>query len=538
MNGMPCVCRPPCEEGILFQGTCVCACSPRIRIRTLAAAILGASLSFIDVSAVNLALPAIQAEFSSTAAQAQWILESSGVATAALLLLGGVLGDRLGRRKMYAFGTFLFLLSSAACSAAAGTVSLVFSRVFLGASAALLIPGSLSLIGSVFPPEKRAFAAGAWSGATALAIVTAQLAGGWILDTFSWRTIFLVPFPIGAAIFVLLARVPETRSEGHSTPLDWGGAVLGFLSLGSLTWGLLESQARGLGPSTAGAVSLGALLFLAFLRHERRHPFPLVPLELFRSRTFSGISLLTFLLYGGFTGSLFFLPFNLIQVQGYSALQAGAANLPFILVMAVLAPASGAVSGRIGLKRSIVAGCLITAASFVLFALPGVGGSYWSTFFLPACLLGTGFALTVPALSSLVIGSAQAGGISLASAVNSAIARVAGVTAIAVMASLLLVGFSADLKRRLPSLNLPEEERVQVWEDRAALASLKIPESLSTGQAASLRDAVKWSFVNGFRRLLAISAGLAILAAVSAAVLVEGEFGSSGTDPDKEGRSP
>ena len=538
MKPMPCVCRPPCEEGVLLQGTCTCSCPPRTQLRTLAAAILGSSLSFIDVSAVNLALPAIQAEFSSTAAQVQWILESSGVVVAALLLLGGSLGDRLGRRKVFASGTVLFVLSSAACAVSRGTAGLLAARVFLGIGAALMIPGSLSLIGSVFPTEKRAFAAGLWSAATALAIVAAQLVGGWMLDTLSWRAIFLVPLPVGAVVLALLPGVPETRSEMQAGSLDWGGAILGVLSLGSLTWGLLEAQARGIGPMTSGAVLLGACLFYAFLRHERKRPFPLVPLEIFRSRTFSGICLLTFLLYGGFTGSLFFLPFNLIQVQGYSALQAGAANLPFILVMAVLAPVSGALSGRVGPKRSLVAGSLITGGAFVLFALPGVGGSYWATFFLPACVLGAGFALTVPALSSLVIGSAPAGSISLASALNSTISRVAGVTAIAAMGSLLLFSFSAELDRRTAGLSLSRAAREQVLLDRASLASMKVPDGLAPDEAASFRDAVKWSFVGGFRRLLAVAAVMAAMAALSAALFVEEAPGWAIPDQEGGGRSP
>jgi EmrB/QacA subfamily drug resistance transporter len=538
MKPLPCVCRPPCEEGVLLQGTCSCSCSARTQARTLFAAILGSSLSFIDVSAVNLALPAIQAEFTSTAAEAQWILESSGVVVAALLLLGGTLGDRLGRRKVFASGTILFVLSSAACALSRGTMGLVAARVFLGIGSALMIPGSLSLIGSVFPEEKRAFAAGLWSAATALSIVAAQLVGGWMLDTLSWRVIFLVPLPVGALVLALLPGVPETRSETRTGSLDWEGAVLGVLSLGSLTWGLLEAQARGIGPMTAGAVLLGACLFYAFLRHERKHPFPLVPLEIFRSRTFSGICLLTFLLYGGFTGSLFFLPFNLIQVQGYSALQAGAANLPFILVMAGLAPVSGALSGRVGPKRSLVAGSLVTGIAFLLFALPGVGGSYWATFFFPACVLGAGFALTVPALSSLVIGSAPAGGISLASALNSAISRVAGVTAIAAMGSLLLFSFSAELDRRTAGLSLPEAAREQARTSRAGLASMKPPDGLAPGEAASFRDAVKWSFVGGFRRLLAVAAVMAAMAALSAALFVEEVPGRAIPDQEGGGRSP
>jgi Arabinose efflux permease len=262
MKPLPCVCRPPCEEGVLLQGTCTCSCPPRIQARTLIAAILGSSLSFIDVSAVNLSLPAIQAEFSSTAAQAQWILESSGVAVAALLLLGGALGDRFGRRKVFASGTILFVLSSVACALATGTPGLIASRVLLGVGAALMIPGSLSLIGSVFPKEKRAFAAGLWSAATALAIVAAQLVGGWMLDTLTWRAIFLVPLPVGTVVLALLPGVPETRSETRAGPLDWGGAVLGVLSLGSLTWGLLEAQARGNRADDLGSRPFRGLPFL------------------------------------------------------------------------------------------------------------------------------------------------------------------------------------------------------------------------------------------------------------------------------------
>lgn len=538
MKPVPCACSAPCEEGVLLQGTCVCSCSPRIRARALLAAILGSSLSFIDVSAVNLALPAIQADFGATSAQVQWILETSGVVVAALLLIGGALGDRVGRRKTFAAGTVLFAASSVACGLSAGPATIIASRVLLGAASAFTIPGSLSLIGSVFPGERRAFAAGLWSGATALAILGAQLAGGWILDATSWRVIFFIPLPFGALVLLLLAGVPETRSGEPLASLDWKGAVLGFLALGSLTWGLLETQARGIGVATSGALLLAAVFSRAFLRHEKRHPSPLVPLETFRSRTFSGISLLTLLLYGGFGGSLFFLPFNLIQVQGYSALQAGAANLPFILVMAALAPASGLFSGRTGPRAVLVAGSLVTALAFALFALPGVGGSYWTTFFPAACVLGTGFALTVPALSSLVIASAPAGGISLASALNSAISRTAGVIAVAAMGSLLLFLFSGELDRRMTVLGLPESAMAQARADRSRLASAPVPRGLSGKEAESFSDAVKWSFVAGFRHLCVLAAVMAVGAAASAALLVEGRPAGPGLDRGSERGSP
>ncbi len=492
------------------------------------AAILGSSLSFIDVSAVNLALPAIQEDLVATATQAQWILEASGVVAAALLLLGGSLGDRLGRKRVFGAGTVIFTLSSVACGISGGSSLLVAARVLLGIGSALMIPGSLSLIGSIFPEGRRAFAAGIWSGATAVAIVTAQLLGGWMVDALTWRAVFLIPVPIAALVLILLKGVPETRSHDPALSLDWQGAFLGTAALGALVWGLLEAPVRGLGLATGGAVLAGLLLLAVFFLFERRHPFPLVPTDLLRSRGFLGLGLATFLLYGGFTGSLFFLPFNLIQVQGYTALQAGAANLPFILVMAALSPVSGFLAGRIGSRRALVAGSVVTGAAFLLFALPGVGGSFWTTFFPAGLLLGLGFALTVPAISSLIFSSAPAGKIALASAMNSMISRVAGVMAIAAMGGFLVFFFSSELDRQLDSFDLPVAARAELEAEKPRLAAMRIPPSVTREQAQRLEEAVKWSFVGGFRRLLAAAAAMAAAAALSGALLLEDDGPRSG----------
>src|SRR5262245_58851482 len=292
----------------------------------LAAAILGSSMVFIDGTVVNVALPALQSALHTTSAGIQWVVEEYTLFLAALLLLGGSLGDLYGRRKVFGAGIVLFAAASVWCGAAPNLTHLIVARSIQGVGGALLVPGSLALLSAGFPPQERGRAIGTWSGFSAITTAIGPPLGGWLVEHGSWRWVFFLNVPIAAIVLEITRRhVPETRTEAAPQALDWLGTMLTTLGLGAVVFSMIESAPR--------IGFAGALILIAFVLVEARTPHPMVPLSLFRSPTFAGANLLTFLLYAALGGVLFFLPLDLIQVQGYSATQAGAALLPFILLM-------------------------------------------------------------------------------------------------------------------------------------------------------------------------------------------------------------
>jgi EmrB/QacA subfamily drug resistance transporter len=505
----------------------------------LAATIIGSGMTFIDGTVVNVALPVLQERLGATVAQAQWVVESYMLLLAALILVGGSLGDRYGRRRVFSVGVALFAAASMWCGLAPDVHHLIVARAAQGVGAALLVPGSLALISATFSREQRGRAIGTWSGFTSIAAGVGPLLGGWLVENVSWRWIFYINLPLAAVVLVISWwRVPESRDEQAGGRLDWTGALLATMGLGGVVYGLIESGTRGFSDRVVlASFAVGAAALAGFVLVEARGQNPMMPLGLFRSRNFSGANLLTLFLYSALGGEMFFLPFNLIQVQGYTATAAGAALMPFVLTMFVLSRWAGGLVDRYGAKLPLVVGPVVAAAGFLLFARPGVGGTYWTTFFPAVMLMSLGMATSVAPLTTTVMTSVAERYAGVASGVNNAVSRLASLLAVAAFGVVVLSAFNRHLDQRLASLQLPPEARQQLDAQRNRLAAAAIPDGLDAATRDALRQALDESFVAGFRLTMRVSAGLALLSALSAWLLIEGKGTARGALADSTRRA-
>jgi EmrB/QacA subfamily drug resistance transporter len=510
-------------EKHLVADESIAPCAAAARPWVLTATILGSSMAFIDGTVVNVALPALQAKLHANAIDLQWVVEAYALFLAALLLVGGSLGDRFGRRRVYAIGVAAFALASAGCGLASGVSPLIVARAFQGVGAALLVPGSLAILSASFPPDERGRAIGTWSGFTSMTAALGPVLGGWLVDNVSWRAAFFINLPLAAVVLFLVFRhVPESRDRRATGGIDWIGATLATTGLGSLVYGLIESSRLGFAErEVMGSLVLGLVLLVAFGFVEARRPNAMLPVSLFRSTDFTGANLLTLLLYAALMGALFFFPLNLIQVQGYSATSAGAALLPFILIMFALSRWSGGLAERFGPRPPLVAGPAITAAGFALFAVPGVGGSYWTTFFPAVVVLGFGMAVTVAPLTTTVMNAVPEDQAGIASGINNAVSRTAGLLGLAAFGIVMLHGFNVGLDRRLSGLDLAPEVREAISAQRSRLAGMELPTTLDEEKRRLLEEAVAVAFVRGFRAVMLAAAALALLSALSAALMFE-----------------
>jgi EmrB/QacA subfamily drug resistance transporter len=436
--------------------------------------------------------------------------------------VGGSLGDHYGRRRIFIVGVLLFSLASAWCGVATGIRQLILARAAQGVGGALLVPGSLALIGASFRGDERGRAIGTWSGFTAITAAIGPVIGGWLIEQVSWRAVFFLNLPLALVVLLIsFYQVPESRNEKQNERLDWLGALLTTIGLGLLVYGLIESSRLGFGhPYVQTGLIGGGLSLAAFMVFEARARNPMLPLALFRSRNFTGANLLTLLLYSAFGGTLFFLPLNLIQVQGYTATAAGAALLPFILIMFFLSRWSGGLVERYGAKLPLVVGPIIAAVGFALFAVPGVGANYWTEVFPATVVLGLGMALSVAPLTTTVMNAVPENRVGIASGINNAVSRAAGLLAVAVFGILMLHEFNGSLDSRISAL--PPPVRHSLDDQRIKLANAALPEGMAPPLREIVQQAIKESFVKGFRRVMLTGAALALASGVISLLLING----------------
>jgi EmrB/QacA subfamily drug resistance transporter len=484
---------------------------------TLVATILGSSLTFIDGTVVNVALPALQADLQATIAEVQWVVEAYALFLGALILVGGSMGDQFGRRRVFLLGVVGFTISSALCGLAGSPTLLIAGRALQGIGAAFLVPGSLAIISDAFDRAERGRAIGTWSGFSAITTAIGPVAGGWLVDHVSWRAVFFLNVPLAAIVVLLSLRfMNESRDPSRTSQIDWTGSALAVVGLGGLVFALLEWPSLGIrhplvfGTLAAGGVSLVLLLFV-----ERRTRNPMLPLTLFDSRPFALANVLTLLLYAALGVVMFLVPLNLIQVQHYRATAAGAALLPFPLIMFTLSRWSGSLVARVGSRLPLTVGPGIAALGVALYARPGIGGTYWTTFFPAVVVLACGMAITVAPLTTTVMGAVDPHHAGAASGINNAVARVAGLMAVAVFGLVLAKSFDARVGTRLDRLALSPAVREPIDRELAKMAGADLSQipSLPEPERRQVDAIIAEGFVFAFRLVMIGAAGLTLAAA-------------------------
>jgi EmrB/QacA subfamily drug resistance transporter len=504
--------RAPCDEGVILAGSKASPCEQTVKPWVLVATIAGSSMVFISGSTVGVALPAMQEALDASVVDAQWVSNVYMLLLASLILLGGSLGDHYGRRRIFLLGVGVFTLASAASGLASNIEALIAFRALQGIGGALLTPGSLAIISATFPQHERGQAIGLWSGFSAMTAALGPILGGWLVDSLSWRWVFFLQVPLAIVVIVVsLWRVPESRDDAVSGHIDILGASLVTIGLAGLTYGFLESSRQGFGSiRVILALAVGIVGLVWFIYAEKRSREPMVPLSMFRSSNFAGANLLTLLLYAGLGVVLFFLPFNLIQVQGYSATAAGAALLPFILCMSLLSRWSGKLVDRFGAKLPLTVGPLITACGLLLYTRPSIGGSYWVTFFPAVLVMGLGMATNVAPLTTTVMNAVSERQAGTASGVNNAVSRLANLLSVALLGLLMIAVFRHQLQLNLVPLELPADIMTTLLANSTDLAAMSLPEGLAASQVDTVTGIINRAFVTSFRALMVCSAALAV----------------------------
>jgi EmrB/QacA subfamily drug resistance transporter len=520
-NASIAIMKPPCDEAVIRSGGARVPCTTRTRRWILAATILGSSMAFIDSTVVNVALPALQSDLHATVVGVQWVVESYGLFLGALILVGGSLGDLFGRRSMFLVGVTVFAAASIACGLASSIQQLVIARSVQGLGAAFLVPGSLSIVSASFDEKTRGQAIGTWSGFTAITTAIGPVLGGWLIEHASWRWAFFINVPAAAAVIVIsLWHIPDSRNSAAER-IDWLGALLATSGLGGVVYGFIESTNLGWAePPVFGSLVAGFASLIGFAFVEVKATSPMVPLKLFASHSFSGANLLTLFLYAALGIFFFLFPMNLVQVQRYSTTATGAATLPLILLMFFLSRWSGGLVARYGPRTPLVVGPLIAAMGFALFAVPSVGVNYWTGFFPAFVVLGLGMAISVAPLTTVVMNSVDQGRSGVASGINNAVARVAGVLAVALLGIAMVKLFSFHVNHSFAGGSFAPGIVSYVQSNASKLAGLELPAGTDSGTAALIRGSISRAFVFGFRILMLTCAGLASASAGVAGLMI------------------
>ncbi len=409
----------------------------------LAIAVLGSGIVFLDGTVVNVALPRIGEDFDAQTSSLQWILNGYMLTLASLILLGGSLGDRHGRRLIFVVGVLWFTAASLLCAIAPSANALIVARLLQGVGGALLTPGSLAMIEASFRREDRARAIGGWSGLGGVATALGPLLGGWLVEAVSWRAIFLINVPIGAFVALMATRhVPETRDPNAPERLDGIGAVLAAVGLGGTTYALIEAPDAGFTPAIAVAAIAGVAALIAFIVQERRSAHPMMPLGLFSSRQFSAANAVTFVVYAALSGVFFLLVAFLQIAAGYSPIAAGAASLPVTALMLLFSARAGALAQRIGARVPLTVGPLVIAVGMVMMGRIDPDGDYVTSVLPSVIVFGIGLTLVVAPVTATVLAAAETRYSGIASGINNAVSRVGGLLAVAVLP--LIAGLTGD----------------------------------------------------------------------------------------------
>jgi len=493
----------------------------------LAATILGSSMAFIDSTGVNVALPILQEDLGASISDLQWVINAYGLFLASLLLVGGALGDRLGRKRMFIVGIIIFTAASLWAGLSSNATSLILARALQGVGGAIFVPGSLALIGACFTDSERGSAIGTWSSASALTTVAGPVLGGWLAETFSWRAVFFINIPIAVIVIAIaILRVPESRDEVTGAEIDWWGGTLATLGLGGVVYGLTLATNVGFSDlAVIGSIAIGVAALIAFFVVESKAKHPMVPLNVFKNRSFTAANILTLLLYAALGGMIFFVPLNLVHVQGYSATAAGFAMLPFLVLIATISRWSGGLVAKIGAKIPLTIGPLIVAGGLLLFTLPEIEGpgftTYLKTFFPAVAVMGLGMAITIAPLVTVVMSTVDQRLSGLASGINNAISRAAMLLAVAVMGVVSLFFFNGALDDQLVDRGVPQAIVDQLEGERVKLAGAEIPADLSEANAVVIQRAIDESFVDSFRRMMYLLAVLALGSALVALAFIQ-----------------
>lgn len=487
----------------------------------MAATILASSMAFIDGTALNVVLPSLQNQLQANAAGLFWVLNAYLLMLAALILVGGALGDRLGRKRVFMWGILIFIAGSAACGLASTVEQLVLFRVVQGGGGALMIHGSLSLLSSSVLEEEKGKAIGTWSAFTTLVTMGGPVLGGALADAGLWRYIFFINIPLGLiSLFILRRHVPEQRDASATGRIDYLGGALTALGLASLTFGFLRMPEYGFSHwQSWGAIISGVLLLGVFVWVELTTASPMLPLHLFKNRTFSGANLLTFFLYAGMGTGMLFLSLNMVQIQGYSQLQSGLTFLPFTVLMILLARPAGSWADKTGPRPFLVGGPLLAGTGLFLMSLVGetAGPSaYWTTFFPGILVLGLGMSLTVAPLTATVMGSLSPQLSGTASGVNNAVTRIASVFATAIFGALAVLLFAGSVNRQLDQIKLSDMKKDAIVAETVNLGNAHPPAYLRADTIRTVKTMYKEGFISAYRKILLISAILGWLSGVIA----------------------
>ena len=484
-------------------------------------------MAFIDGTALNVILPSLQQDLNATGTELFWVLNSYLLMLAALIILGGSLGDKRGRVKIFKLGILLFVLSSAACGLVVSISQLILFRAIQGIGGALMIPGSLSIISAVFSTAEKGKAIGTWSSITTIVTICGPVLGGALADYGLWRGIFFLNIPIGLfALYALHYKVPESK-EPDGDRIDWLGAILLTLSLGALTFGLLEMPEWGAQhPTVWIGVTVGIVLLISFLFHEKRTVEPMVPLGLFQNRTFSAVNLQSFFLYAGLGGMMLFLSLNLIQVQGYSQLQAGLTFMPFSVLMVIVGRKMGVLTDKYGARRFLIIGPMLTGVGMLWLSMIGMTSGpaeYWTSYFPPFILFAGGMAITVVPLTTAVMGSVSDDKSGIASGINNSVTRISGTFINAMLGAAAIFIFSGFVESKVAPMGFSEDQIEQVMNATSQLGEAKAPMQLDASDQQTVDTIYDDGFIHVYKIVGLFCGGLAILASVIGVVALREE---------------